>query len=145
MAKKNEQKLSVAVSNYLKLAYPNVVFTCDSSGVKLSIGQAVALKKQRSRHKIPDMLILEPSANGVYHFMVLELKTIEANPYLKNGSLSSSEHIQEQNKTLELLRSKGAYAEFAVGLDDAIKKIDNYLHKNTTTIDLKNNAFSKGA
>ncbi len=132
--KKNEQKLSIAVSNYLKLQFPNTVFCCDSSGVKLTMGQAVSLKKQRSVHKIPDMIILEPSPNGVYHFMVLELKTIEATPYLKNGSLSKSEHIQEQNKTLELLRTKGAYAEFAVGIDDAISKIKGYFQKHTNQI-----------
>ena len=68
MAKKEEQ-LSKSVSRYLKLQYPDVVFTCDSSGIRLTIGQATVLKAQRSTHKIPDMIILKPNAE--YHGLIL--------------------------------------------------------------------------
>ena len=124
MAKKEEQ-LSKSVSRYLKLQYPDVVFTCDSSGIRLTIGQATALKAQRSVHKIPDMIILKP--NGEYHGLILELKSEDSSPYLKDGSLSKGKHIQEQNQTLTELFSIGYYAVFIVGFNQAKEVIDNYM------------------
>ena len=124
MAKKEEQ-LSKSVSRYLKLQYPDVVFTCDASGVRLSIGQATALKAQRSTHKIPDMIILKPNAE--YHGLILELKSDDSSPFLKDGSLSKGKHIQDQNQTLTELLSIGYYAVFAVGFDNAKKIIDDYM------------------
>lgn len=124
MAKKEEQ-LSKAVSRYLKLQYPDVVFTCDSSGIRLTIGQATALKAQRSVHKIPDMIILKP--NGEYHGLILELKSEDSSPYLKDGSLSKGQHIQEQNQTLTALLNIGYYAVFIVGFNQAKEVIDNYM------------------
>ena len=125
MAKKEEQ-LSKAVSRYLKLQYSDVVFTCDASGVRLTMGQATALKAQRSVHKIPDMIILKP--NGEYHGLILELKSEDSSPYLKDGSLSKGQHIQEQNQTLTALLNIGYYAVFAVGFDNAKKIIDDYMN-----------------
>jgi len=124
MAKK-EENLSKAVSKYLKIQYPNVVFTCDASGVRLTMGQATALKAQRSVHKIPDMIILKPS--GKYHGLILELKTEDSSPFLKDGSLSISKHIQEQSQTLNILLNLGYYAVFAVGFDHAKAIIDGYM------------------
>ena len=125
MAKKEEQ-LSKSVSRYLKLQYPDVVFTCDSSGIRLTMGQATALKAQRSVHKIRDMIILKP--NGEYHGLILELKSEDSSPYLKDGSLSKGQHIQEQNQTLTALLNIGYYAVFAVGFDNAKKIIDDYFN-----------------
>lgn len=125
MAKKEEQ-LSKSVSKYLKIQYPDVVFTCDASGVRLTMGQATALKAQRSVHKIPDMIILKPNAE--YHGLILELKSEDSSPYLKDGSLSKGQHIQEQNQTLTTLLNIGYYAVFAVGFDNAKKIIDDYMN-----------------
>ena len=124
MAKKEEQ-LSKSVSRYLKLQYPDVVFTCDSSGIRLTIGQATVLKAQRSTHKIPDMIILKPNAE--YHGLILELKSEDSSPYLKDGSLSKGQHIQEQNQTLTALLDIGYYAVFIVGFNQAKEVIDNYM------------------
>lgn len=124
MAKK-EESLSKAVSRYLKLQYRDVIFTCDASGVRLTMGQATALKAQRSVHKIPDMIILKPNAE--YHGLILELKTEDSSPFLKDGSLSTGKHIQEQNNTLNMLFNLGYYAVFAVGFDNAKKIIDDYM------------------
>jgi hypothetical protein len=123
---KKEEQLSKAVSRYLKVQYPDTVFTCDASGVRLTMGQATALKAQRSVHKIPDMIILKP--NGEYHGLILELKSEDSSPYLKDGSLSKGQHIQEQNQTLTALLNIGYYAVFAVGFDNAKKIIDDYMN-----------------
>ena len=107
------------------MQYSDVVFTCDASGVRLTMGQATALKAQRSVHKIPDMIILKP--NGEYHGLILELKSEDSSPYLKDGSLSKGQHIQEQNQTLTALLNIGYYAVFIVGFNQAKEVIDNYM------------------
>lgn len=125
MAKK-EESLSKSVSRYLKLQYPDLVFTCDASGVRLTMGQATALKAQRSVHKIPDIIILKP--NSKYHGLILELKSEDSSPFLKDGSLSTGKHIQEQNNTLNELSRVGYYAVFGVGFDNTKKIIDDYMN-----------------
>ena len=120
---KKEESLQVAISKYLKLQYPNVVFTSESSGIRLTIGQAKKAKQQRSNHKLPDMIILEP--NYLYEGICLELK--KHSPYLKNGELSKNKHVQEQNKTLQLLSDKGYLAMFVWDFDYFKEMFDNYM------------------
>lgn len=126
MNKKKEEKLSIAVSNYIKLQYPNVIFLTDDSGVWLPKGLASIRAKQRSRMKIPDVLILEPK--GGYHGLVIELKTVDKSPFLKDGSISRSKHVQEQLQSILHLANKGYYACFGVGFDDCKAIIDNYMN-----------------
>ena len=120
---KKEESLQIAISEYLKLQYPSVVFTSESSGIRLTIGQAKKAKQQRSNHKLPDMIILEP--NRKFKGICLELK--KQSPYLKNGKLSQSKHIQEQNKTLELLRNKGYLANFVWDFERFKSAFDAYM------------------
>ena len=113
-----------AVANYIKLQYPNVIFTSDSSGIKLSMGSALKMLALKSENKIPDMIILSP--NKKYHGLIIEIKKIEKSPYLKDGSISKVKHVQEQNKTLEILSKIGYKAVFGVGFDNCKQIIDEY-------------------
>ena len=58
----------------------------------------------------------------------MELKKEGESPFLKDGSLSTGKHIQEQNKSLMKFRSVGYLAVFAVGLDNAILTVDTYMN-----------------
>jgi hypothetical protein len=58
---KAEEKLQIAVCKYLKLQYPDVIFTAESSGLKLTIGQAVIAKQLRSSKGLPDIMIFQPN------------------------------------------------------------------------------------
>lgn len=58
-----------SVANYIKLQYPNVIFTSDSSGIKLSMGSALKMLALKSENKIPDMIILFP--NKKYHGLII--------------------------------------------------------------------------
>lgn len=121
---KKEESLQIAVCNYLKLQYPEVYFTAESSGIKLTIGQAVKAKKQRNPSKgLPDLIILEP--NKEYHGICLELK--KKTPYLKNGSLSRNYHIQNQFWCLNHLGRRGYCCEFVWSFDMAKQIIDQYM------------------
>lgn len=120
-----EEQLQVAVSAYIRANYPDVIFTAESSGVRMNIGQAMKLKAQRSEGKLPDLIILEP--RGQYTGLVLELKQEGAPLWLKNGTLSQDEHIQGQFKILKRLSSKSYYADFTIGYKETIETINRYM------------------
>ena len=120
----SEYKEHKAVAEYLKLQYPNVVFTSDASGIRLSIGNAKKMLALKSNHKIPDLIIFSP--NGKYNGLIIEIKASDKSPFLKDGSLSKSKHTQEQNKTLDILRYNGYKAVFGVGFQGCKDIIDEY-------------------
>ena len=128
--KKQEEQIQIQVSHYLRLQYPNVIFTFDAAGLRLPIGLAVKAKKMRSGRGLPDMLILEPSitpSGKVYHGLFLELKVNYNDVYLKNGELRKNKHIGEQANNLYELNRKDYYATFAFGFNGAKGVIDNYM------------------
>jgi hypothetical protein len=127
MAKKEEQ-IQIAVCNYLKLFYPDVIFTCDlSSGMKLTIGQSVKSAKMRSSRGLPDIMILEPRGEGEFRYcgLMIELKSEKAGN--KNGTVKATDHTREQAAILERLEKKGYMAKFAIGFAEAKNIIDFYL------------------
>jgi hypothetical protein len=121
----HEESLQIAVSQYIKFRYPNVLFTAESSGVYRSMVQAVKAKKQRSSRGLPDMIILEP--RGKFKGLMLELKRDGERVWLKDGSWSSDKHIQEQKDVHHSLSVRGYKAEFCIGFDSAKEVIDIYM------------------
>lgn len=71
-----------------------------------------------------------------YYGLALELKTEGTSVIMKigprKGRLSTDKHIQEQAVMLKALIKRGYYANFAVGLDDAIRLIDWYFKRPQT-------------
>jgi hypothetical protein len=122
---RQEESVHVTIAAYIRAQYPNVLFTSESSGIRVPMHLAVMMKKQRSAHKQPDMIILQPK--GIFHGLILEIKKDHSEVFLKDGSISKKAHIQEQNATLVMLRELGYCAMFACGFDDAKIKIDNYM------------------
>lgn len=126
----SEAELQKQVATYIRMQYPDVVFHSDfGSGVKLSYKQAVMQKIQNGgRRAWPDMFIAEPQPHGRdwYHGLFIELKKEGTRLKKKNGEWAS-EHIAEQYDVLDRLRFRGYKAEFAVGWDEAISLIDDYL------------------
>lgn len=121
-----EESLQIAVSKYIKLQYPNVVFTSESSGLRLPMGLAVKAKEQRSKHKLPDMIILK--SNSSYCGLILELKKDKNEVYKKDGNYKGNYHIQEQLKTLDILTSQRYLASFACGFKQCKEIIDLYMN-----------------
>lgn len=128
----NEKTIHRQVCDYLKYQYPKIIFNTDLSGAcKLTMGQAVAMKRLRSSRGFPDIQIMEPR-NG-FHALFLELKKDGTN-LLKKRVVDdygypafASDHIKEQHEMMERLREKGYKCEFAIGFDDAVKIIKDYL------------------
>lgn len=136
MAKKKnarkEENMQVAFSSYIKLQYPDVIFTAESSGIRVTMGIAVKMKKQRCAGKLPDFLCLEP--RGEFHGLILELKHADNSPFKKDGSLKSDIDkktglcsIKEQARMLDRLKKKGYCTQFVVGLTEAKDVFDWYM------------------
>ena len=122
MKPNSEEVLQLQISAYIKLQYPNILFNCDLSGVKLTMGQAAKVKKMRSGKGWPDMFFPEP--RWTYKGLFIELKT--ADKRLKNGKVASTEHVREQEEMITKLTEKGYYACFCCGFDEAKRVIDYY-------------------
>lgn len=122
----NEAELQKQVAIYIRMQYPDVIFHSDfGSGVKLTPWQARMQKMQNGgRRAWPDMMIAEPMGN--YHGLFIELKREGARLKKQNGEWASS-HIAEQNIMLNELSNKGYKAEFAIGFEQALDLIDDYL------------------
>ena len=120
----SETILQSQVCQFIKAQYPDVIFTSESSGVRLTIGQAKKAKGLRSGNNLPDLIILEP--RGLYHGLCIELK--KDSPYRKDGSLKQDEHIYAQNAMLGRLILKGYMACFGVGLEATLNIIKMYMN-----------------
>jgi hypothetical protein len=120
-----ETNLHIRIAYYIKHNYPDVIFTSESSGIKLSIGQAVVQKKMRSGRALPDLMLFE--ARRGYNGMFLEIKREGTIIYKLNGEIKRDKHLKEQEEVLSRLTDKGYFANFVVGYESAISLIDYYL------------------
>jgi|TARA_R110000851_G_scaffold149695_1_gene290335 hypothetical protein len=120
-----ETNLHIKIAYYIKHKYPDVIFTSESSGIKLSIGQAVMLKKMRSGRALPDLMLFE--ARKGFNGMFLEIKREGTSIYKRNGEIKRDKHLKEQEEVLRRLTNKGFFAKFVVGYANAIALIDYYL------------------
>jgi hypothetical protein len=145
--KTREEKMQKQVSSFMRRKYPNAVFTSEQSGLFTgeSFGIAMNLKMTRSSHTHLDMFVSEP--RGGYFGMYLELKQEGRHIYkLDGGFIREKEtklymgvkievdHLEEQRKSIDLLRSKGYLCFFAIGLDNAMRIIDDYMAMPPTEI-----------
>jgi hypothetical protein len=144
--KVKEDKLQEQISSYMRRKYSSVVFTSEQSGL-YSSGYELArkLKATRSGHVHLDMFFSE--ARGGYFGMYLELKKEGEHIYrLDGGFVKQTEkkivmgakiefdHLEEQRNSIDLLRSKGYLCFFAIGLDNAMRIIDDYMAMPPTEI-----------
>jgi hypothetical protein len=120
-----EKQVHTAICKYLDAQYPDVIYTSDPSGMRVSIGLVIEMKAKRcKRYKIPDLLILHPSDK--YAGLFMEIKKDLSQIVTKSGDLRKDKHTKEQNRTLEKLQQLGYAAIFAAGFDHAKKAIDLY-------------------
>jgi len=121
-----ESELQEAVARYIRIRYPEVLFHSDfGSGIKLTKGQAIKQKRQNGGIRgWPDMFIAE--GRGKCRGLFIELKKDKTRIKKKNGEWAS-EHIAEQAQLMSRLRGRDYEAQFAVGFDEAVDIIDEYL------------------
>lgn len=134
MARKDETQEQIQVAQYLDENYPNVQFHSDyGSGARLRPYQAKEQSELNAGRKSwPDMFIAEPVVRmgaPSYNGLFIEMKRTGTKIFTKKGTLVADEHIREQFDQLEELRRRGYAAEFACGLEEAKKIIDDYLRQ----------------
>lgn len=120
--KQSEASIHLQICTYIRTQYPTVIFTSESSGTRLTMGQAVKAKKLRSGNKLPDLWILEQ--RGGFGGLFIELK---AEPIFKKDGSYKTDHIADQAQVMENLNRKGYSAMFAIGFEDAKKEVDMYM------------------
>ena len=124
--KKREARVHQSICKYIEAQYPKVIYHSDASGIRLTMGQAVAIKKlTKAREKIPDLFLAEPI--GTFSGLYLEIKQSKEVLYKKDGKRRKSKHFDEQAETLNKLFTKGYAAYFAAGFDEAKQIIDSYM------------------
>lgn len=126
LMRKNEENLHLRICDYLRKNYPDVLFRTDfSSGMKMSPGQAVKHKKFQKGRAWPDLFIAE--SNNFASGLFLEIKAEDVIVFNRNGKVRKNKHLIEQDKMLKELRKKGYRARFAIGYNQAIFEIQQYL------------------
>lgn len=144
--KQKENNLQLRCARYMASHFPDVLFFCDASGVKMSDTQRIHMSAMRARDfRVPDMIILHPSRG--YHGAMFELKpegtaiykkdgSLRKQGYVrrfKNGAIKRGDHLQEQHDSLQRLNDDGYYARFAVGYDAFVKLVHYYLDRPIQT------------
>jgi hypothetical protein len=124
-SKNYETKVQIDLSEYIKDTYPDVIFTSESSGIKLTMGQSIVAKRCRSSRALPDMWVLEPKKG--YNGLLLEIKKEDVKIFKQDGSIRSEKHLQEQEEMQQRLRLKGYFCEFGIGIEESKKIVDWYL------------------
>lgn len=144
MSSKAEEQIQLAIVNYLRYQYPDVLFRSDAAGFKLSVGQAKKMKALNGGIRAwPDLFIAKPklmqSKDGLpifKHGLFLELKKDGTKILKKDGELVADKHIREQAKVLRLLERAGYQAQFAVGFNQAKQIIDEYIGRKKGGVDI---------
>lgn len=122
---RNEEAEQIALCDYIRETYPDVVFNSDHSGIRVGQGLAMKVKKLHSENGIPDLNIDEP--RGGWFGLKIELKATGNSPFRKSGMLKNDEHLRKQWKILSKLELKGYLAGFCVGYDQAKEVVDWYM------------------
>ena len=122
---KPETELRRMLARWLQYQYPNAIYRFDlAADLKLTMGQARKHKELHPYRGYPDLFIAEPC--GKYCGMYVELKADGNSPYKRNGELKKSEHLKEQEVMLDKLNSRGYFAKFATGFNEAKGLIESY-------------------
>ena len=119
-----EDKVHLNLCTYTRLQYPKAIFNVDLSGLKMTMGQAMKVKRLRSSRAFPDFVMYEP--RGDYKGFFLELKR-EGEKLTNNSGEWKNEHIAEQSQMIQDLVARGYYANFAVGFESAKMQLDRYM------------------
>jgi hypothetical protein len=122
-----EYRVYAAVATYLKYQYPNVLYHFDPTGLHLTKTQAGMLKAIQGGKGYPDLFIIEPSKNGKWKGLFIEIKHAGTKLLTKDCNNWKDNHITTQAMYLDSLRKRGFFADFCCGFDKCKKVIDLYL------------------
>ena len=131
-----EHQMYEIIAQYLQVKYPDVIYRFDlAADLKLTMGQARKHKTLHPHRGYPDLFIAKQKEGlnmnciefpNSYAGLFIEIKKDGTRLKKRNGEWAS-DHIAEQADMLEKLEERGYWAEFAIGIDEALEIIDEYL------------------
>jgi len=124
MRNNREYIICKQIAQYLRIAYPSVIFHFDLAGLNLSKAQAGRMKNIQGGRGWPDLFIAEP--RDIFKGLFIEIKA-EGTKLYKKDTLPATPHLQEQEECLFELEDNGYAARFGVGFDECKNLIDDYL------------------
>ena len=122
-----EAEIYKVIARYLTIKYPKLIFRFDfAAGMYLSPYMANKHRSQNPIKGYPDLFIALPKGN--FAGLFVEIKNDKSNPFKKDGTLKSNEHLERQAEILKALNEFGYAALFANGVDETIKVIESYVN-----------------
>lgn len=113
----SETQDQIALANWIKFNYPDLLWTASAGGMRTSIGTAKKMKAMGYSKGFPDIFIYEKRKG--FGGLAIELKK-------EKGSYPTAEQKQWQERLIE----RGYFAEIAHGAENAKKAIKEYLENN---------------
>lgn len=130
-----EEKEHISFAEWIQWKYPELRFNVDCSGMRITMGLRMKLKRMRSHHKKLDFFLEEP--RGDYSGLYIEIKKDRKSLFMKNGSLrprvktltDGTKVDDHKEQWLEILdcRRRGYAAFFACGKQQCIETLEKYL------------------
>jgi len=124
---KKEASLHNAVARYIAMQYPTAIFNTDLSGIRLTMGQSMQIKKLRSSNSFPDVIIYQGRGYSQWSALFIELKERGRKLVRRDGYLVADQRIRDQNDMLHRLEDLGYCARFGHGFDQTQELIDWYM------------------
>jgi len=115
--KTSELYIQIAVVNWLKSNFPEILYCASAGGMRTSLSVAKKMKASGYRRGFPDLGIFHPT--NKHNGMFVELKA--------NKKCYAT---KEQKEWIEALNQRGYYAVCCKGFDETIETITNYLNEN---------------
>jgi len=130
--KPREKTIHFEVCKYIRSAYPGVVFFSDPSGLRLSMGMRMQIKRIKCEARgLPDLWIMQPKVRDckVVCGLAIELKRSVSGYRKKDGMMPRDPdgHLHEQAQMITALNRKGYSSCFCGGFTEAIMVIDRYM------------------
>lgn len=113
MKKNKEYQIQVDFVNYLKLKYPDMLFTISPAGFIMSAGMAMKMIRMGYRKGTLDVLIFEPSV--MWHGLFIEFK-------VKGGVVKV-----DQSDFILKATNKGYCCRVCWSTEEGIEALENYL------------------
>ena len=110
-----EQDIQMNLVQYIRLRYPDILFTISGAGLIRNKRTGGLMKKLGYSAGCPDIMIFEP--RGDFKGLFIELKQEKGHP------------TPEQRKWIEDLNKRGYLAQILYGFEQTKKFIDEYLVK----------------
>ena len=113
----NELKIQIAVVNWIKSNFPEILYCASAGGMRTSLSVAKKMKASGYVKGFPDLGIFHPTMK--HNGMFIELKA-DKKCYAS----------KEQKEWVEKLNERGYYAVVCKGFDESIEQITEYLNEN---------------